>query len=60
MKKIMMPPPPGSNNSYPLAFNHIWIESIIICISLIIIALISSIKPSLDAGKLKIADALRA
>jgi putative ABC transport system permease protein len=57
---IMMPPPPGSNNSYPLAFNHIWIESIIICISLIIVALISSIKPSLDAGKLKIADALRA
>jgi len=57
---FMMPPPPGSNNEYPLAFAHVWTESIIICIAIIIIALISSIKPSLDASRLKIADALRA
>lgn len=54
-----MPPPPGSDKEYPLAFNHIWLESIFISISLILISLTASLKPSIDAGKLKIADALR-
>ena len=57
---LMMPPPPGSNNEYPLAFAHVWVESLIICVSIVIVALLSSVKPSLDASRLKIADALRA
>lgn len=56
---LTMPPPPGSEKEYPLAFSHIWLESILISISLIFISILASIKPSISAGKLKIADALR-
>ena len=57
---IMMPPPPGADIEYPLAFDHVILETIFVCIALIITSLIASIKPSLDAGRLKISDALRA
>lgn len=57
---IMMPPPPGADIEYPLAFDHVVLETIFVCIALIITSLIASIKPSLDAGRLKISDALRA
>ena len=56
---LQMPPPPGSNKEYPLGFQHIWLESILISISLIFISLLASLKPSISAGKLKIADAMR-
>ena len=56
---IYMPPPPGSNMGYPLAFINIYKEGIIICFATIIISLLSALKPSLQAGQLKIADALR-
>jgi len=56
---IYMPPPPGSNTGYPLAFISIYKEGAIICIVTIAVSLLSALKPSLQAGRLKIADALR-
>ncbi|VAY88501.1 ABC-type transport system, involved in lipoprotein release, permease component [hydrothermal vent metagenome] len=56
---IQMAPPPGSNQGYPLLFDHIWLESVIIAIVIVLISLFASIRPSFIASRLKISDALR-
>jgi len=55
-----MSPPPGSSKGYPLLFDHVLLESVLIGLLMIILCVLACLKPSFSASRLKISDALRA